>query len=84
MAYKVIIKPSAEKTLSKLPIDIQVRIGAAIELLSLNPYPPRAKKLVDRPGFRIRIGDYRIIYSVENLILTIYIVSIGHRKNIYH
>lgn len=83
MSYQVVIKPTAERALNKLPKEIQLRIAVAIELLSQNPYPPRSKKLIDRPGFRIRIGDYRIIYNVDNKILTIYVISIGHRRDIY-
>ena len=83
MAYKVILKSSAEKSLHALPKKIQARIVGAIDLLSENPFPPASAKLKGRDGYRIRTGDYRILYTVENEILTIAIVAIGHRREIY-
>ena len=67
----------------KLPKKIQRRIQGVIVTLETNPLPPVAKKLSGRDGYRIRVSDYRIIYTVENEILVVVVISIGHRKDIY-
>lgn len=83
-AYKIRLQKSAEKELSKLSPDICKRIIQKIDLLSLNPFPPGVKKLSDEHDlYRIRVGDYRIIYQVENNILVIIVVKIGHRREVY-
>jgi len=81
--YQIIILPAAEKSLSKLPKKIQVRIQGAITTLANNPLPPVAKKLVGRDNYRIRVSDYRIVYSIHENILTVKIVSVGHRREVY-
>ncbi len=81
--YQIIILPAAEKSLSKLPKKMQVRIQGAITTLASNPIPPVSKKLVGRDNYRLRVSDYRIIYSIHENILTIKIVSVGHRREIY-
>ena len=83
MAYKVIIAKSAAKSLNALPKKFQVRVIGVIDLLSENPYPPASKKLKGRDGYRIRTNDYRILYTIENEILTVTVVAVGHRKEIY-
>ncbi len=81
--YQIIILPAAEKSLSKLPKKIQVRIQGAITTLSSNPLPPVAKKLVGQDNYRLRVSDYRIVYSIHENILTVKIVSVGHRREVY-
>ena len=83
MAYRVIIAKSAAKSLNALPKKFQVRVIGVIDLLSENPYPPASKKLKGRDGYRIRTNDYRILYTIENEILTVTVVAVGHRKEIY-
>jgi mRNA interferase RelE/StbE len=81
--YQIRILPAAEKSLSKLPKKIQLRIQGAITVLASNPLPPVAKKLVGRDNYRLRVSDYRIVYSIHENILTVKIISIGHRSEIY-
>jgi len=81
--YQIIILPAAEKSLSKLPKKMQLRIQGAITTLASNPIPPVSKKLVGRDNYRLRVSDYRIVYSIHNNILTVKIISIGHRREIY-
>jgi mRNA interferase RelE/StbE len=81
--YQIIILPAAEKSLSKLPKKMQLRIQGVITTLANNPLPPVAKKLVGRDNYRLRVSDYRIVYSIHENILTIKIVSVGHRREIY-
>ena len=82
--YKIEFKRSAKKELSKLPQKDQVLILKAIKRLSDDPLPSGSKKIVGSElTYRIRIGNYRVIYNLYNKELTIEVVRIGHRKNIY-
>ena len=83
MIYKVVFKGTSLKQLNKFPKADKARLNAAIELLKTNPVPPAAKKLKDRPGYRIRVGDYRIIYRFEKTEIQILILKISHRKKVY-
>ena len=60
-----------------------MRIIGVIELLGENPLPPKALKLTGRDGYRIRVGDYRIIYTFNNKQLRIAVIKIGSRKDVY-
>lgn len=81
--YEVIIALSVFKTLSKLPDHIAGRLEAAMLQLENNPRPPGCKKLKGRNAWRIRQGDYLIIYEIEDNILRVIVVDVGHRKDIY-
>ena len=81
--YEIVIERSAQKELGKIPPPYFNRIIKAINNLSSNPRPEGYKKLTGRPGFRIRIGDYRVIYEIENEALKIFVVKVGNRKDIY-
>lgn len=83
MAYQLTIKPKAVKALEKINEPHYANIKAAIYSLANNPRPHGYKKLKGRDGYRIRVGDYRIIYNIFDKILTIDVVNIGYRKNIY-
>ncbi len=84
MTYEIIIKPSVEKAFAKLPKNQQSKILSALELLAENPRPQGTKKLKSTLElYRYRVGDYRIIYSIEDNILTVNIVKIGHRSDVY-
>jgi len=83
-SYKIEWKQSAQKELKKLQKKTISRILQSVETLSDNPYPPGSRKLHGAEcTYRLRVGDYRIIYSVYSDIVTIEIVRIGHRKEIY-
>ncbi len=83
--YTISIKPSALKELSKLPKATVKKTEKAIDALALNPRPDGVKKLKGSAEdlYRIRVGDYRIIYSIEDEIKIVDIIKIGHRKEIY-
>ena len=83
MPYTVIIKKSAQKELDSLPKKLQLRIIGVIDLLAVNPFPPNAKKLQGREGYRIRTNDYRILYQVKQETVTINVFRIGHRNDVY-
>ena len=83
MTYTIIVSKSAQKVLKDLPRKQQLRIVGVIDTLAQNPYPPASLKLKGREGYRIRTNDYRIIYTVENQLLIVHVLAIGHRKEIY-
>ncbi|MBW2995554.1 type II toxin-antitoxin system RelE/ParE family toxin [Candidatus Woesearchaeota archaeon] len=72
----------AEKQLYKLEKSIQQRIIATLERVRIRPHP-HVKKLVGCPYFRLRAGSYRIIMDIQDKKMIIYVLEIGHRKNIY-
>lgn len=83
MSYRVEILPVAGRAIRKLPPEAKRRIQAVIELLADDPRPPMAKKLTARPEWRVRTGDYRVLYRIQDDVLTIVIVDAGHRRDIY-
>jgi mRNA interferase RelE/StbE len=86
MKYRIAIAESIAKTLSRIPKKDKQRIIEKIDSLIENPKPEDCKKLkgnLKQPLYRIRSGNYRIIYSVKDEILLVLVVEIGHRKDIY-
>ena len=84
MAYEVVLKPSATRELRKLEKPIRKRIGKKIDELAENPRPPDAKALAGGEGFlRVRAGEYRIVYTIQDRALIVLVVRIGHQRDIY-
>lgn len=83
MPYLVKLKRSAEKELEHLPEKIHDRIVAALIALKNNPLPVGAKKLHGREGYRIRVGDYKILYVVDDSKQKIEVFSVAHRHEVY-
>ena len=83
--YHITIKKSAQKELLRLPVKVSHRIAAAIEALKAAPRPKGSKKLkgASEELWRIRIGDYRVIYEIDDFIKIVDIRRVGHRKDIY-
>lgn len=81
--YRVELTPSAARQLRKLDPQVGRRIAGAIELLALDPRPPASRPLRGRPGYRVRIGDWRVIYTVEDDVLLVLVLRLGHRKDVY-
>jgi mRNA interferase RelE/StbE len=81
--YTVLILPSAQKQLSKLPNAIATRIEDRLIELEHDPRPPGCKKLKGRDAWRIRIGDYRVIYEINDGQLIVTVITIGHRRDVY-
>lgn len=83
--YQIIIKRKAEKELDKVPKRMLPKIVAAIDCLENEPKPEGSKKLQasKENAFRIRVGDYRVIYVIEEEIKIVDIRKIGHRKEVY-
>ena len=83
MTYAVEVAPAAVRQLRKLPPEARRRIQAAVELLAETPRPPGAKKLSGSSGdWRVRTGDYRIIYEIQDDRLIVLVVAVGHRREI--
>lgn len=84
MAYAIEFTASALREFRSLDRTTQRRIGKKISELGDDPFPPGTKKLRGQPDhFRIRIGEYRVIYRVDGKRVVIVIVRIGHRKDVY-
>lgn len=84
MAYRVEIKASAVKEIAALPGREQRRVIRAIESLAAAPRPPGARKLSGSEDvYRVRVGDYRIIYQVFDKVLVVQVVRVGHRRDVY-
>ena len=84
MAHSIQFTPAARRQFFKLEASIQRRIGQAIDALAENPRPPGSKKIkVPEDLWRIRVGDYRIVYQIHDRELVVVIVAIGHRSDIY-
>ena len=84
MVYKIKIDKKAQKEFDKLPVHVQSKLEEKIDELAQNPRPHGAIKLTNEDDlYRIRVGDYRAIYQIQDKILLILVVKIGHRKEIY-
>ena len=81
--YRLLIKPSAAKELSALPARDRKRIAAKLQRLSREPRPPATEKLSGMEKYRLRQGDYRVVYSVDDDQAAVVIVKIGHRRDVY-
>jgi len=82
--YRIFIKPSALKEIEGIDrkADRQ-RVVRRIRGLATDPRPPGCEKLSGRDKYRVRQGRYRIVYSIEDDLLVIYVVKVGHRKDVY-
>ena len=83
-AYRVVLTPAADRQLAKLPREAREMVAAAIVTLASNPRPPGAVKLAGVVDlWRIRVRDYRVIYTVVAGELIVTVVKIGNRKDVY-
>ena len=83
MKWRVVLSRSAEKELAKISHDTQLRIGRAIRTLETDPIPASSKRLKGREEFRLRVGDYRLLYIIDYPGKTIVATAIGHRRDVY-
>jgi mRNA interferase RelE/StbE len=83
MKYQIILPKSVQKELDRLPDDVAKRILARLAGLEINPRPADVKKLKGRDAWRIRVGDYRVIYEIHDRVLQIIVITVGHRREIY-
>ncbi|HEY5229597.1 MAG TPA: type II toxin-antitoxin system RelE/ParE family toxin [Galbitalea sp.] len=84
MTYVVQLSPVAARELGKFDPPVRRRLQAAIELLADNPRPPAATQLVGGSGeWRVRTGDYRVLYEIHDDVLLILVLRVGHRGEVY-
>ena len=81
--YRLLIKPSAAKELEALPTKDRKRIAAKIQRLASEPRPVSTEKLSGQEKYRLRQGNYRALYSVNDDETTIVIVKVAHRRDVY-
>ena len=81
--YRIEFRPAALREFRKIDRSMQPRIQGAIALLAQDPRPPASRQLRGREAYRLRIGDYRIIYSIDDGVLLIVVVTLGHRRDDY-
>ena len=80
--YEILFSETALKQLEKLEDKVQKRILAALERIRIRP-EAHVRKLTNDPGYRLRVGDYRLLLDLDQNKLLILIIKVGHRKNIY-
>jgi mRNA interferase RelE/StbE len=84
MAYRIEFRPAALRQMRRIPRPFKGRIEAAINSLSNNPRPPASVRLQGPEGFtRVRVGDYRIVYLIEDQVLLVCVVRVAHRREVY-
>jgi mRNA interferase RelE/StbE len=83
MNYQLFIRPGARKSLASLPKSHYSAVRDAIFALQGNPRPHGCKKLINREGWRIRVGAYRVIYKIDDDQASVTVMHIGHRSDVY-
>ncbi len=84
MAYSVRVLPAALKSLKRLPADVRRRIVERVSALAEDPRPAGSLKLRGADDlYRFRVRDYRVLYSIEDELLTVLVVRVGHRRDVY-
>ena len=84
MSYRVTLAPAAARQLRKQDPQVRRRLQAALDLLAVEPRPPAATRLVGGSGeWRVRTGDYRIIYEIKDDELLVLVLQVGHRREVY-
>jgi mRNA interferase RelE/StbE len=83
VSWTVEVQRPAEKELVSLPPQVRERIASGLRALKNNPFPRGVKKLKARDGYRIRVGDYRILFRVDRDARIVWVGAIGHRKDVY-
>lgn len=83
MSYQLYISRQASKELAALEPKTLKRIGLALDILVQHPRPPKSKKLVGRSEYRVRVGDYRILYQILDEKILILVLHVAHRRDVY-
>lgn len=84
MSYEIVLAPAAARQLRKLDPPVRRRMQAVFETLAVDPRPPAATRLVGGAGeWRVRSGDYRIVYEIRDSKLLVLVLRLGHRRDVY-
>jgi mRNA interferase RelE/StbE len=81
--HSIEFKPSALKGLKALSYDLRLKISKAVNVLATNPRPSGCKKLEGQNAYRIRVGDYRVVYEIHDDVLIVLVVRVAHRREVY-
>ncbi len=84
--YRVVFQKSAHREYRSLPKRVRARVDETLEILSINPFSEilRFKKIRGKDHhYRVRVGDYRIIYSPQDAVLVVRVIKVGHRRDVY-
>jgi mRNA interferase RelE/StbE len=81
--YRIELRPAAQRELRKLDLPTFRKVDAKIQGLADNPRPHGVKKLAGEDAYRVRVGDYRILYQIEDAILLVVVVTVGNRRDVY-
>lgn len=83
MAYRISIERAAQRELGKLPIDARQRVADAMSALASAPRPPGVKRLSgSTSSYRLRVGDYRVLYTIADRVLSVVVVKVGNRRDV--
>jgi mRNA interferase RelE/StbE len=83
LSYRIEIAPAAERQIRKLEAVVRRQVFKKIDTLVRNPRPVGVEKLTDTGVYRVRVGDYRIIYDIEDKVTTVLVLKVGNRKQVY-
>lgn len=81
--YEIVLRKSVSKDLEPIPKRDVQRIIADIAELAINPRPPQSRKLSGAEKYRLRCGAYRVLYEIQNAVLIVCVVKVGHRREVY-
>lgn len=81
--YEIVLRKSVRKDLEPIPKRDVQRIIADIAELAINPRPPQSRKLSGAEKYRLRCGAYRVLYEIQNAVLIVCVVKVGHRREVY-
>ena len=82
-SYSLLIKPSAAKELEGLPLRDRKRVVSRIRSLAVEPRPAGAERLSGQEKYRVRQGDYRVLYLIDDAESSVVVVKVGHRRDVY-
>ncbi len=83
MTYQVILQRPAEKELNALEVSVHKRIVMRLLALEENPRPSGVKKLQGQESYRLRVGDYRVLYTIDDKTKKVFAMAVGHRREVY-
>ena len=84
MPWRVTLAPLAERQLRAVPEEVERRVVRRLRVLRDDPRPQGSLKLAGRDGaYRLRVGDYRILYRIEDAVLVVLVIAVGHRRDVY-
>jgi mRNA interferase RelE/StbE len=81
--YTVTFAAAAARQFRKLPAQVQQRLSKKIDRLAVNPRPHGYEPLEGEPGYRIRVGDYRVVYDIQDSVLVVLVLNVAHRRHVY-